>query len=127
MRTRILSVVTVMLLVQAGTTWRAEAQERQNLKGLSGIAVHAGAIGNAAVSVTQIESVLRQKLQDAGITIVAAQAPCPYCRQGNLWANLVVLPSATEQTPALCRRDFECMALSRSQAVTTGRKRLPGR
>src|SRR5215831_8512320 len=96
MRTRILSVVTVMLLVQAGTTWRAEAQERQNLKGLSGIAVHAGAIGNAAVSVTQIESVLRQKLQDAGITIVAAQAPRPYGRQGNLWANLVVLPSATE-------------------------------
>src|SRR5215467_6579846 len=47
MRTRILSVVTVMLLVQAGTTWRAEAQERQNLKGLSGIAVHAGAFGHA--------------------------------------------------------------------------------
>ena len=95
MHTRILNVVTVMLLVQVGTAWRVKAQERQNLKGLSGIAVHADAVGNATASVTQIESVLKQKLQDAGIAIVAAQVPRPYGTHGNLWANLTVLPSAT--------------------------------
>jgi hypothetical protein len=93
--TRILNVVTVMLLVHMGTAWRVEAQERENLKGLSGIAVHAGAIGNATASVTQIESVLRQRLQAAGITIVTAQAPRPYGTQGHLWVDLLVLPSAT--------------------------------
>ena len=94
-QTRILNVAVLMLLVHVGTAWRGEAQERENLKGLSGVAVHAGAIGNTTASVTQIESVLRQKLQDAGITVVAAQAPRPYSTQGHLWADLLVLRSNT--------------------------------
>src|SRR3974377_777240 len=94
--TRTFRLVAVMLLPQFGATWGVRAQETSipHLKGLTGIAVHVDIEGPSNTSTTQFESAVTQRLRDAGITIVSAQAPRPYSSQGHLWATAMVFRAA---------------------------------
>jgi hypothetical protein len=42
---------------------------------------------------TQLEADIQQRLRQAGITIVAGQAPRPFGTQGHLWANVAIIRS----------------------------------
>jgi len=63
------------LLVLLCTTLGANAQDAAHLKGLTAVAVHVNPIvsptGTINVSMTQLDADIQERLQQAGITIVA--------------------------------------------------------
>ena len=131
--TRTFRLVAVMLLTQFGATWRVQAQEAsiQHLKGLTGIAVHVGIDGPSNISMTQLESAVTQRLRDAAITIVPAQAPRPYNTQGHLWATVMVFRAAPGSDRSLVHtqlRLYSSVTLAssndRSEAITWETERL---
>jgi len=96
-RTRPVRLPAMALLVLLCTTLGASAQDAANLKGLTAVAVHVNPIvspvGTIDVSMTRLEADIQQRLRQAGITIVAGQAPRPFGTQGNLWANVTIMRS----------------------------------
>jgi len=86
------------LLVLLCTTLGANAQDAAHLKGLTAVAVHVNPIvsptGTINVSMTQLDADIQERLQQAGITIVAGQAPRPFGTQGHLWADVVIIRSS---------------------------------
>jgi hypothetical protein len=94
-RLSIVNVCVLTLLLQPTAAPRLNAQESSgsHLKGVTAIAVHVNLNGTANVSLipTQLETALEQRLRQAGIAVVAGQAPRPYGTQGNLWANVFII------------------------------------
>jgi len=97
-RTRLVQIAATALLCFVGTPWVVNAQEAAHLKGLTAIVVHVNPIvspvGTFNVSMTQLEADIQQRLRQAGITIVAGQAPRPFGTQGDLWANVTIIRSS---------------------------------
>src|SRR5215470_3786819 len=97
-RTRLVHLPGMALLVLLCTTLGANAQDAAHLKGLTAVAVHVNPIvsptGTINVSMTQLDADIQERLQQAGITIVAGQAPRPFGTQGHLWADVVIIRSS---------------------------------
>jgi hypothetical protein len=96
-RTQLIHVPAMVLLLLPCTPWVANAQEAAHLKGLTAVAVHVDPVvsptGTINLSMTQLEADIQQRLRQAGITIVAGQAPRPFGTQGHLWANVAIIRS----------------------------------
>lgn len=94
-RHRILITLTVVSAFLIAKPLRLDAQERSSahLKGLTGVVVHVdtSTYRHSTLAMTQIETDVADRLQQAGIAIALSGAPRPYGTLGNLWVHVMDL------------------------------------
>jgi hypothetical protein len=131
MRFRTIGVTSLTLFVAIAATQNAYGQEPSRLKGLTALAVHVDMKGDSTLSMTELETALERRFREAGITVVAGQAPRVFGTQGNLWANVTVLRPSPSSNQAMLHtqlRVYGSVVLAgsneRGEAITWETERL---